>query len=199
MCPTLNVKSQQSIRDWRETKSLPISDATTESTSGGRRCQHESDTNGAFLNRIPECYQIDDACNLLAAPSINSLLDRYVPGKKPASNIPTVSESALPAFSPADPGQHTYEEPEDSDLGEVLHAGKPNGEDAPAKQQSCQPPRWAYVALHDPVRRHFEHGVRDREQRHGNGILDIAHAGLLYQRISRFGVKELAISDISTV
>jgi len=93
MWPTLIHQVSESSETSLISESLPISNASAKCTSGGRRCQHEGDTDGTLLNRIPEGYQIDDACTLLATQFINSSLDRHVPGKKPASNIPAISTS----------------------------------------------------------------------------------------------------------
>ena len=106
---------------------------------------------------------------------------------------------STPQIGPPLRVQHTYQEPQDSDLGKVFHASETDCEDAPAKEQSRQPSRRPDVAFHDPIRRHFEHGVRDGEQRHCDSVLEVAHVGLLHQGIASLGVEKFGISDISAV
>jgi hypothetical protein len=95
--------------------------------------------------------------------------------------------------------QHTYQEPKDSDLGKGLYSSETDCEEAPAEKQCRQPSRRPHVAFHDPVRRYLEHGVRDGEQRHRDGVLQVAHVGLLHQRIAGLRVEELAVAYVSPI
>lgn len=80
-----------------------------------------------------------------------------------------------------------------------MHTGEPDGQGTPCQQQDAQPQRWPNVVFHYPVRGHFENGIGQREQGHGDGIVACTHGGLLEEVVARLSVEDFRVAYVASI
>lgn len=61
------------------------------------------------------------------------------------------------------------------------------------------PYRRSNISFHNPIRRDFEKGIRQREQRHRNRVIRVGHASPLKETVASFLVQNLAVANVASI
>jgi hypothetical protein len=89
--------------------------------SGSRsRRQYKSDANGSLFHWVPEGDEVDDACIQVSSGDQTHHTHCIITREKPRL-------------------KHSNKEPQNRDLGKILHASKSDSEDTPKQEQRSQP------------------------------------------------------------
>lgn len=94
--------------------------------------------------------------------------------------------------------KHAEEKPHHSDGGIAVRSAQAHGDGPPREHEKGNPPTGPHP-LEEIVRRHLKHGIRNKEDHQGDGVLVVGHASHSEQIVTRRSVEDLGVADVGAV